>query len=119
MKKRKLATAARWEMEMWCRFVIERVAPAAAFLGNREHLTPRLRAMDDADFARLKDLERKGRLHNILGQVFVGAGAAAIVVGTIRAIVQLRSQPSEARTVRLEPIPVNGGAVLVLTMGMP
>jgi GSH-dependent disulfide-bond oxidoreductase len=44
---------ARWEMEMWCRFVIERVAPAAAFLGNREHLTPRLRAMDDADFETL------------------------------------------------------------------
>lgn len=44
---------ARWEMEMWCRFVIERVAPAAAFLGNRAHLTPRLQAMDDADFEAL------------------------------------------------------------------
>lgn len=41
---------ARWEMEMWCRFIIERVAPAAALLGNRAHLTPRLQAMDDAGF---------------------------------------------------------------------
>jgi glutathione S-transferase len=41
---------ARWEMEMWCRFIIERVAPAAALLGNRAHLTPKLRAMSDEDF---------------------------------------------------------------------
>jgi glutathione S-transferase len=44
---------ARWEMEMWCRFVIERVAPAAAFLGNRAHLTAKLQAMDDAAFVAL------------------------------------------------------------------
>jgi glutathione S-transferase len=44
---------ARWEMEMWCRFIIERVAPAAAFLGNRAHLTPRLQAMADGDFEAL------------------------------------------------------------------
>jgi glutathione S-transferase len=44
---------ARWEMEMWCRFIIERVAPAAAFLGNRAFLTPRLQAMDDAVFESL------------------------------------------------------------------
>ncbi len=41
---------ARWEMEMWCRFIIERVAPAAALLGNRAHLTPKLQAMSDDDF---------------------------------------------------------------------
>ena len=44
---------ARWEMEMWCRFIIERVAPAAALLGNRAHLTPKLQAMADADFEAL------------------------------------------------------------------
>ena len=44
---------ARWEMEMWCRFIIERVAPAAALLGNRAHLTPKLQAMSDADFEAL------------------------------------------------------------------
>jgi glutathione S-transferase len=40
-------------MEMWCRFIIERVAPAAALLGNRAHLTPKLQAMSDADFETL------------------------------------------------------------------
>src|SRR3954465_14704909 len=44
---------ARWEMEMWCRFIIERVAPAAALLGNRAHLTPRLQAMSDEEFETL------------------------------------------------------------------
>ena len=44
---------ARWEMEMWCRFIIERVAPAASLLGNRAHLTPKLKAMSDADFEAL------------------------------------------------------------------
>ena len=48
---------ARWEMEMWCRFVIERVAPAAAFLGNRAHLTPKLKAME----AYIKLVERVTR----------------------------------------------------------
>lgn len=44
---------ARWEMEMWCRFIIERVAPAAALLGNRAHLTPKLQAMGDEEFEAL------------------------------------------------------------------
>jgi glutathione S-transferase len=44
---------AQWEMEMWCRFMIERVAPAAALLGNRVHLTPKLQAMDNGDFETL------------------------------------------------------------------
>lgn len=44
---------ARWEMEMWCRFVIERVAPAAAFLGNQAHLTPKLQAMGEDEFEAL------------------------------------------------------------------
>lgn len=43
----------RWEMQTWCRFIVERVAPAAAFLANRAWLTPRLQAMDDDDFERL------------------------------------------------------------------
>jgi glutathione S-transferase len=44
---------ARWEMEMWCRFIIERVAPATALLGNRAHLTAKLQAMDEAEFETL------------------------------------------------------------------
>jgi glutathione S-transferase len=41
---------AHWEMMMWCRYVIERVAPAAAYLGNRAHETAKLQAMGDAEF---------------------------------------------------------------------
>jgi GSH-dependent disulfide-bond oxidoreductase len=41
---------ARWEMMTWCRWVIERVAPAAALVGTRTHAAPKLAAMADADF---------------------------------------------------------------------
>ena len=41
---------ARWEMMAWCRHVIERVAPAAAFLGTRAHLADELAAMDAGAF---------------------------------------------------------------------
>lgn len=44
---------ARWEMMMWCRQIIERLAPAAAFLGCKAHLHDRLAVMDDADYAAL------------------------------------------------------------------
>ena len=43
----------RWEMMAWCRFVVERIAPAAAFLGTRAHLADKLAAMPDAEFAAL------------------------------------------------------------------
>lgn len=43
----------RWEMMAWCRFVIERIAPAAAFLGTRAHLTGTLVALSDAEFVAL------------------------------------------------------------------
>jgi GST-like protein len=40
----------RWEMMAWCRYVIERVAPAAAFLGTRAYLAEPLAEMDDVGF---------------------------------------------------------------------
>jgi GSH-dependent disulfide-bond oxidoreductase len=40
----------RWEMMTWCRYVIERIAPAAAYLGAREYLAPSLQAMGDEEF---------------------------------------------------------------------
>lgn len=46
---------ARWEMAMWCRQTIERVAPAAAFLGSRAHTALRLAAMPDAEFDTILD----------------------------------------------------------------
>jgi GSH-dependent disulfide-bond oxidoreductase len=41
---------ARWEMMMWCRQIIERLAPAAAFLGCQAHLHGKLHAMVEGVF---------------------------------------------------------------------
>lgn len=41
---------ARWETMAWCRYIIERVAPAAAFLGTRAHLAEPLAALEPAAF---------------------------------------------------------------------
>jgi GST-like protein len=38
---------ARWQVMMWCRYVTERVAPAAALLGTRAYLSPHLAAAGD------------------------------------------------------------------------
>ncbi len=43
----------QWKVQMWCRYVIERVAPAASLLGDRDYLTPKLQGMDDAAFETL------------------------------------------------------------------
>lgn len=45
----------RWQMMAWCRQVIERVAPAAAYLGTQAHLAPRLAAMDPVEVILLID----------------------------------------------------------------
>lgn len=45
----------RWEMMTWCRWVIERVAPAAALIGTRGHATPALTGMADASFETLAE----------------------------------------------------------------
>ena len=44
---------ARWQVMAWCRQIIERTAPAAAYLGIEKHLAPRLDAMDSHEFAQL------------------------------------------------------------------
>jgi GST-like protein len=41
---------ARWEVMMWCRQIIERLAPAAALLGCKAHLSARLSAPPDLVF---------------------------------------------------------------------
>jgi GSH-dependent disulfide-bond oxidoreductase len=41
---------ARWEVMMWCRQIIERLAPAAAFLGCKAHLSGKLHAMLEPAF---------------------------------------------------------------------
>jgi glutathione S-transferase len=41
----------RWQMMAWCRYIIERVAPAAAFLGTQIYLSKTLAALDDDAFS--------------------------------------------------------------------
>ncbi len=43
----------RWQIMVWCRHVIERVAPAASYIGNQAYLQDALKRMSDADFAAL------------------------------------------------------------------
>ncbi len=45
----------RWQIMVWCRQVIERVAPAASYLGNHAYLQASLKAMSDDDFAAMTD----------------------------------------------------------------
>lgn len=40
----------RWQVMTWCRYVIERIAPAAAYLGTHRHLMPSLEARSQSDF---------------------------------------------------------------------
>ena len=51
---------AHWEMMMWCRYVIERVAPAAAYLGNRAHHAD-LNAAEDGAIGRIASADLKQR----------------------------------------------------------
>jgi GST-like protein len=64
----------RWEMMSWCRWVIERVAPAAAFLGTRAHLAKPLAAMDQKSFdqiiASIGSADLAGRWRDIRAGAF-------------------------------------------------
>jgi GSH-dependent disulfide-bond oxidoreductase len=59
----------RWEVMMWCRQIIERLAPAAALLGCKAHLTGRLSAVPDPVFdgmiAGVKSADLKARWRDI------------------------------------------------------
>ncbi len=65
---------ARWEMMTWCRQIIERVAPAAAYLGVKAHLGGKLSSFSDAAFEKLmapiKSEDLKARWNDIREGVF-------------------------------------------------
>jgi GST-like protein len=60
---------ARWEVMMWCRQIIERLAPAAAFLGCKAHLQGKLHAVIDGVFEGMirpvKSEDLKARWRNV------------------------------------------------------
>ncbi|MFC2953452.1 glutathione S-transferase family protein [Marinicaulis aureus] len=60
---------ARWEMMTWCRQIIERAAPAAAYLGVKAHLSDKLSSLSEAVFqkkmAPIKSEDLKARWNDI------------------------------------------------------
>jgi glutathione S-transferase len=60
---------ARWEMMTWCRHIIERCAPAAAFLGCKAHLHGKLAAMVEGVFdgmaAKIHSSDLRTRWHDV------------------------------------------------------
>lgn len=70
----------RWQLNMWVRFITERVAPAAALLGNRAFLTARLgggkRASVDAAIARIPSVDLRERWRAIRDGDFLDAQIA-------------------------------------------
>lgn len=73
----------------------------------------------EQDFERLVALEDKGRFRTRLGYALVGAGGAVAVFGIVRAILQ-RDRPARDRSaLHIQPVPIEGGAAVVLTVGAP
>jgi GST-like protein len=71
---------ARWQMMMFCRQTIERVAPAAAFLGCKAHLHGKLQAMVEGVFdgltARIHSEDLRARWHDVRDGKFPDAQVA-------------------------------------------
>ena len=71
------------------------------------------------DFAKLTALEDKGSTRQKLGIALTAVGGVALVYGIYRAISERKAPASEASAMHLTPVPIEDGAALVLTMGLP
>jgi GSH-dependent disulfide-bond oxidoreductase len=73
-KLRPIDAYARWEVMMWCRQIIERLAPAAALLGCKAHLTKKLSVVADQAFehmiAGIESADLKARWRDIRAGAF-------------------------------------------------
>jgi hypothetical protein len=68
----------------------------------------------------LKALEDKGQLRQRLGIALTAVGGVGLAYGIYRAVMERRAPASsEATTMRVTPMPIEGGAALVLTVGVP
>jgi hypothetical protein len=73
-----------------------------------------------ADFRRLLDIERAGRIRSQVGGTLMVAGSVALVAGAVRAYLQHgggRKSESMERSVAIVPV-MGGGAALVLSGGL-
>jgi hypothetical protein len=71
------------------------------------------------DFARLTALEDKGSTRQKLGIALTAVGGVALVYGIYRAVSDRKAPASEASAMRISPVPLEDGAALVFTMGLP
>lgn len=71
------------------------------------------------DFAKLTALEDKGSTRQKLGIALTAVGGVALVYGIYRAISERKAPASETSALRITPVPLEDGAALVLTMGLP
>lgn len=72
-----------------------------------------------ADFERLTALEDKGQLRQRLGIAFTAFGAVGLGYGIYRLMQERKAHGKDATALRVTPVPLDGGAALVLTMGVP
>jgi len=71
------------------------------------------------DFERLTALEDKGQLRQRLGIAFTAFGVVGLGYGVYRLLQERKAHPVDRTALRVTPVPLDGGAALVLTMGVP
>ena len=71
------------------------------------------------DFDRLTALEDKGQLRQRLGIAFTAFGAVGLGYGVYRLMQERKAHGSDRSALRVTPVPLDGGAALVLTLGVP
>ncbi len=71
------------------------------------------------DFARLTALEDKGSTRQKLGIALTAVGGVGLAYGIYRAISERSAPAPEATALRVTPVPLDDGAALVLTLGLP
>lgn len=70
------------------------------------------------DFAKLTALESKGQTRQRLGIGLTAVGAVGLAYGIYRAVTERSASPAHAEpAAMLTPVPIEGGAALVLTLG--
>ncbi len=71
-----------------------------------------------ADFERLTALEDRGQLRQRLGIAFTAFGAVGLGYGIYRLMQERKAHAKDTTALRVTPMPLDGGAALVLTWGV-
>ncbi len=68
------------------------------------------------DLQHLKELEDAGVLRTRIGDVLVVAGGVALAYGVVRGVMEKRSSESRPGSLSIQPVPIDGGAAIVVTV---